>query len=140
MATYTDTSSGGVLLAGASNTANFDPNLTGSIYIGGCATYNYVINLPHLYDVGDVVYSRKKALKGVLKRFAIKELRYGPGNYLCRICVPPPPANYPPLYVDTFNAFHNEEDLVSLAEAQELVDAYLITWAANYEEHTTQNC
>ena len=109
----------------------------GSIFVGNCASYTYTINLTHLYDVGDIVYSRPKALRGFLRKFCIKELRYDaeyiPRSTLCRYC------DYPPLYIDTFNAYHNEEDLVTLSDAQELITAYLILEAANIELHVI-NC
>lgn len=116
-----------------------DFDATGSIAVGGCASYSFTVNLPHEYEVGDIVYSKKKALKGLLRRYAIKSLQYGPtdrppGADLCIWC------NFPPLYLDTFNAYHNEEDLVTLEEAQDLIDAYLIQYAAQLEEHVMENC
>ena len=109
----------------------------GSIFVGNCASCTYTINLTHLYDVGDIVYSRPKARKGFLRKFCIKKLRYDaeyiPGSTVCRYC------NYPPLYIDTFNAYHNEEDLVTLSEAQSLINAYLILSASKLETHVI-NC
>ncbi len=114
-----------------------DYTSVGSIFVGNCASYNYTENVTHLYDVGDIVYDRQKAMKGILRRFCIKSLRYDsehiPRSTICRYC------NYPPLYIDTFNAYHNEEDLMILADAQELANTYLIAKAANLEEYVI-NC
>ena len=109
----------------------------GSIFVGNCASCTYTINLTHLYDVGDIVYSRPKARKGFLRKFCIKELRYDAEAIVDNIAYHY--YDYPPLYIDTFNAYHNEEDLVTLSEAQALIAAYLILSASKLETNII-NC
>jgi len=116
---------------------DYDYTSVGSIYVGNCASCTHTINLTHLYDVGDIVYSGPKARKGFLRKFCIKELRYDAEAIVENIVHYY--YDYPPLYIDTFNAYHNEEDLVTLSEAQALIAAYLIVEAAHRESNII-NC
>ena len=57
------------------------------------------------YAIGSVLYDCCEARKGILEKVAIKEVMLNP-SYGAIV----------PLYVDTFNAFHNEGDLCEQAE------------------------
>ena len=100
---------------------DFSYSGNGVIYAGGIAPWNTEVYIISKYEIGETVYSKPKALDGVLRKHTIKEIRGFPfandpnGSRMCKFC------NFPPMYIDTFNAYHNEEDLVTLAEAQVLI-------------------
>jgi hypothetical protein len=105
---------------------------SGTVRIGGCSPFEVVINYPILFSLGSVVYSRPKALKGVLERIAIKDVRVFTHGILNRSQL----ARYgyfTPLYIDTLNGYHNQEDLCGYTEAVELATRYLDRIAAAME-------
>jgi len=97
---------------------------TGQIRVGGCGLYTHYKLIYVRFKVGSIVYSKPKALRGIIEKIVIKKIRLFPEREyplkkVCNIC------NFPPLYIDTLNAYHNEEDLVGPEDAVALVDAYL---------------
>ncbi len=102
----------------------------GSIRVGGFAIYNFEIVRNQTYHVNDIVYSKPKARIGLFEKICIKKVIYSDKKWdqLCRFCI------YAPLYVDTLNAYHNEEDLVTFNEAAELIYDYKILYAAAIED------
>jgi len=144
MSTFNETASGGVTVSGFTPPATYKTLGFGSIGVGGCADVSVTYEVSHVYEIGDTVYNRLKALKGVLRKHTIKKIRtdntppmpapYPPGAEMCRFC------SYPPLYIDTYNAYHNEEDLVTLSEAQALIENYELVQAAILENHVMNNC
>jgi len=144
MAVYNITTSGGVVVNGFSTPISYRTLGFGSIGVGGCADTSITYNVSHAYNIGDTLYNRPKALKGILRRHTIKKIRtentppmpapYPPGHEMCRYC------SYPPLYIDTYNAYHNEEDLITLTEAETLVENYNLVQAALLEDHVMNNC
>lgn len=102
---------------------DFDYTPNGGFDVFGCADVLLVQEWTHAYDVGDVVYSKPSALRGLLRRHCIKTVRTrAPGfdrwDVACRSC------KYQPLYEDTLNAYHNEEDLIAYDEAIAWVEWY----------------
>ena len=139
MSTYSEIASGGGVISGFASPITHKTQSTGSLRVGGCAIVTATYEVLHTYEIGDTVYSRPKALKGILRKYTIKKLRTHltaptpPGSDVCRLCT------FPPLYIDTYNAYHNEEDLVTLAEATALIEAYNISHAIDVENNAL-NC
>lgn len=120
------------------------------IKLGGCGFYTHY-NLFYIkFKVGSTVYSKPKALKGIIEKIVIKKVRLFqktnqeqlPNNTVefitinhkqstsCQIC------NYPPLYIDTLNGYHNQEDLCGPEEVTMIVDNYLSTKREMLEQLT----
>lgn len=102
----------------------------GNIRVGGFAIYSYEIVRNQAYQINDIVYSKPKARKGIFEKICIKKVIYFDKKWdqLCKFCT------YSPLYVDTLNAYHNEEDLTTFNEAAELIYDYKILYAAQLED------
>lgn len=118
---------------------NYSHSMTGSLNFGGCSLYIFKKFVYVKFKVGSIVYSKPKALKGIIEKIVIKKIRLFPFRdndliKVCKIC------NFPPLYIDTLNAYHNEEDLVGPEEASELADSYLLTKRANLENLQITDC
>jgi hypothetical protein len=102
---------------------DFTYSASGSVLTGDCSKYDYQYAHPHLFYIGDTVYVKPKALKGVLEKISIKEVRF-PGSYdptrgrMVRYDI-----NIP-LYVDTLNALFNEKELVTYVDALALIQDY----------------
>ncbi len=113
---------------------------SGSIRVGGCTEVEAEYFFISRFEVRDTVYNRPKALRGVLRKHVIKEIvgfldKHDPwGARPCVIC------NFPPLYIDTYNQFHNEEDLVTYDEALELIEEAQLAAAAALEDHAIEGC
>jgi hypothetical protein len=108
-------------------------NYTGSglkILIG-CAIVKTNFNYETKYNVGDKLYLRSQALKGKYEKVFIKKvnLRYYSLNNFYNIIQ----------YFDTFNAFHDERELLTFAQAKVLVDAYIARKNAEYLD-LIKNC
>lgn len=82
----------------------------------GCAEVSVDEYVAALYDTGDVVYNIHKARKGIYERVVIKRQKLVNTTATGGIIVV--------TYVDTLNGLWNEDDLVLLAEAQDLVAIY----------------
>lgn len=105
---------------------DFEYEGSGEIRVGGCSGYKLTFFLYYEFAIGSTVYSKPKARKGIYEKVTIKDVRF-PSTYadssrfgMCKFC------SLGPLYVDTFNAYWNEEELVSYSDATELIEAYLI--------------
>lgn len=112
---------------------------SGKISIGGCSAYIFYKLFYIKYKVGSIVYSRPKASKGIIEKIVIKKIRLFPEqenslNTVYKIC------NFPPLYIDTLNGYHNEEDLVGSEDAVKLVDQYLERQKQSLENNRMNNC
>jgi len=125
-----------------SSTPNHAHAGTDGVLVGGCAGIEFIIFVRHKFSIGDIVYDRKKALKGIMRRYTIKEVRVFPfeydvfGSRVNRKSSYP----FPPLYVDTYNAFHNEEDLLSFTEALAIAQDAIDAEEAAQEEFIRKNC
>lgn len=113
----------------------------GSVLTGNCAEVVLVQNWPHLFNVGDILYSLWHARRqGKLYKICVKSLRYfnEPGNpfspLMCERCF------YTPLYVDTWNGYHNEEDLGTYQEALDLIEQYNILQQHRLEIAVRDRC
>lgn len=104
-------------------------NPHGGFTIGGCGTASFSVKIQTEFSVGQVVYYRKKAEQGQLERVAIKKVvvngppnayRYRNSGYFEK----PRPRHYEVVYVDTYNGWWSENELVTRDEAVALVEAY----------------
>jgi hypothetical protein len=68
------------------------------------------------YQERDVVYDKKKALRGLLRAVAIKRIMLNSGKWSGGVIVP--------IYVDTWEGYWNERDLITHAEAISLATSY----------------
>ncbi len=89
--------------------SDFSYTASGSISLGGCASYKMAIYLYFQYQIGSFVFSKEKALKGVYETIVIKKVEF---------------PNYNILYTDTYNALWSENELVPYSQAKILVDNY----------------
>lgn len=114
----------------------------GTLYVGGCTSYTEEVNLPHVFSVGDIVYTLSKARKGILDKHCIKklilfdaDLKHLPRlQKTCRNCT------WSPLYVDTLNAYLNEDELLTYEEALAIVQQAILIRNANAEDWAIHHC
>lgn len=78
---------------------------SGGFKVDLCVKYWPIYNYPHLWSVGDIVFIKDEAYRGILEKIAIKEVRvvskksiYGKFYFL---------------YLDTNNRLWEENELVS---------------------------
>jgi hypothetical protein len=96
---------------------------SGSLLLVGCAETSVTPTIEHRWNVSDILFIRKKAVKGCLCKVAIKKVLFN--------------ANV--IYLDTLNEFWNENDLITENEAEELAEEYVLA----YEEarrRSIRNC
>lgn len=103
-----------------------DYEATGSLKFGGCASYKVTIFYSSLYAVGDIVFEKKKAQKGILRKHCIKEVQINS-------------VQETPKYMDTFNAFFGQAELVTYDEAIVLIRAAIAQAEEDLENHVI-NC
>lgn len=96
------------------------------VLVGGCADFRFELLFFAQYDIGDIVYDREKAHKGILEKYCIKTLRF--------------PENHSAVYFDTLNALHNEEDLVSPQEALTIANNALAIQRQLLENFKLKQC
>lgn len=119
---------------------DFDYIATGTIKMGGCSSATIKYNVLSQFSLGQTVYNKKKARLGIYRKHTIKEIRGFPfqidpfNGRMCKFC------NFPPLYIDTYNQLHNEDDLVSYDDAVDLVNAALLEIAADLETKYRDHC
>lgn len=95
---------------------NFDAY--GRIKFYGCAATNYVLFYDYKFVAGDIAYVKSKALKGRLEKIAIKKpIVHKDSSTFNQIVI---------LYQDTFNAMHEEDQIVDYSTALALVQAYTL--------------
>ena len=105
---------------------DFFYEMDGLIKVGNCALAKNTCNRNHLYEVGSILYIRAKALIGVLEKVYIKQINFPKNcNISCFV--------YTTLYIDDLNFIHNEEDIISLEEANYLIKEYIIFRNSNLE-------
>lgn len=84
---------------------NYFYSSRGNIFtLYSCSKYSYQILTK--YKIGEILYLKSSALKGLLEKIVIKKTDL--------------------FYKDTLNAYHNEKDLITYNEALVLIDQYLI--------------
>ena len=112
---------------------------TGGVLVGGCVPFEVNFFYITRFNIGSIVLSKKKKKKGIFEKIAIKDIRFSNknahpfGTSMKRY-------NYAPLYIDSYNGYHNEEDLCGYSEASALAEAYRIKYAAQLEKITRDNC
>lgn len=82
----------------------------------GCVLVATIRPSTAAFGVGDVAYNVQKARRGVLEKVVVKVVRP------IRSRRSPAPGRV--LYIDTFNGYWNERDLIALDTAKALVEAY----------------
>jgi len=82
----------------------------GTLGVGGCGAITRFVYISYRYPEGSTLYAVPKALKGVLEKVVIKRV-----NIIQMV----------PLYVDTLNAFWNEDELTDEATAVAMATDYL---------------
>ena len=102
---------------------NFQYTASGSVKLGGCSNYKLIIFFYYAFGIGSIVFSKPKALKGIYEKIVIKNVRIPEqyhNNTTCRYCT------LTALYIDTLNAYWNENELVSYDDAHELIKDYIV--------------
>lgn len=105
---------------------DFEQIATGSLKFGGCADYSMAPTISAEYEVGDILYEKKKAQKGVLRKHCIKKVQANSLQESIR-------------YMDTFNAFFAESELITYDEAVALARAAVAQMQDDLENHII-NC
>ena len=86
---------------------------SGGATFGGCATITKLVYIAHEWSVGELLYSKQKAAKGIMEPVVIKQILFN-DRYVQTI----------PIYRDTLNYLWNEGDLVTEEDAVALIAAY----------------
>lgn len=84
----------------------------------GCGAPETLRSVTSRFAPGDVAYSVPKAMLGIMETVAIKTIRIPSTSFTGQPVV---------LYVDTFNALWNEQDLTDRQTAISLAEEYLVT-------------
>lgn len=103
-----------------------DYEATGSVKFGGCASYKFTIFISSYYNIGDIVFEKKKAQRGILRRHCIKQVQVDS-------------VQDTPRYVDTFNAFFRQDELISYDDAIVLIRTAISQAEEELENHVI-NC
>lgn len=142
MAVYNETTSGGAILSyGLSYEISYymSADVQG-LTLGFSSDVTLKYNFTIKFKPGSTVYNKKKANLGIIEKLTIKKARLFPfeankkipGSISCRNC------DYATIYADTFNSFHNEEDLCSLEDAISLVETALAVQASSLESEMSK--
>jgi hypothetical protein len=87
----------------------------GEAFCCGVAVRGLVVS--YRFAEGSIVYSVRKAMRGIMERVAIKSVRLVANRRT--------QGRQIPLYTDTFNSLWNENQLCTEAEARDYAIAYL---------------
>jgi hypothetical protein len=95
----------------------------GIIKINGCAEFKLQYNYDVLFLVGSKAFIKSKALRGIIENIVIKKSFFKRRTYYSR-----PQTfglkSYEVAYLDTFNRFWIEDELVLKSEALDLAEIY----------------
>lgn len=106
----------------------------GLLQLGGCADFTLQYYWTYAYAIGSVVYVQRKARKGIYERVYIKDVRLSGIHLRAMQLTATPVKGYKPLYVDSFNGYWNEDELVSYETATLLINQYLAFAASQAKE------
>ena len=134
MATFNETSSGGVVIQGAF-TRSYTYEGSGGVEVYNCATVGNAYFISTRYGPGDIAFSIFAAKKGVLEKVCIKTVAL---NCITRACARSGAGCFP-LYKDKYNSVWLDENLVTQAEAIDLAQAY-IDIIKGHEDALVRNC
>ena len=95
---------------------------SGGLNVLGCASVSKIICVVYKYAEGSRLWLKYKAIKGCLESVVIKRVDFLQNRNTYNRMVP--------LYVDTYNAFYNENELIDEATAIELAKQYYEQQAA----------
>lgn len=118
------TAEGGLTIGGviSDSEVTYHYNAVGSnIEICGKSLYGNSIFIYTRYGPGNIVFSKKKALRGKVEKICIKTVIIGD---IPRSCSSTGAGIYP-IYKDTLNGIWLEEDVVDQATALTLIDFYI---------------
>lgn len=87
---------------------------SGGITFSGCALTSKILIFTHRWNVGDVLYLKHKAQKGILEKIAIKKVLLQLDGEI----------QFPTAYKDTHNGIHGESNLLSEQDALDLIDLF----------------
>lgn len=87
----------------------------GGIEVFGCAIYKTEIAYNPIFQIGDILYSKNKAILGTYEKISVKKILFP--MYL---------------YVDTFNGLWNQKELVTYEVATSLIQQYFIIRNSQY--------
>lgn len=90
----------------------------GNIKINSCSTVSKKENFLSKYQKGDKAWLYYKAKRGILESVVIKELRIIGGAFSYNQVVS--------IYIDTYNFYYNEQELIKENEAKDLVREFVI--------------
>lgn len=105
------------------------------VKVSGSAAYRLTYFLYYDFAIGSIVYSKKKALKGIYERVCIKDVRF-PDSTLQGMRETAQPEKTYPVYVDTLNGIWNEDELVGYGDATFLIEQALLRDQALAEDLT----
>ena len=103
---------------------------SGGVETFGCALYKSVYLYITKFAPGSIVYLIKDATRGKLTKIFIKKIRFVDRNRFYTKMV------YPPIYVDLYNAYYNENELCGYSQAYEIATEYWVRYRAILEEKT----
>jgi len=107
---------------------DFTYNGDGTMILEGCAITSSNNCYATLFDEGDVVYLCERAQKGILEPVAIRHIKF----------ISKAPQVVFLVYVDTYNATHQEFELCDLTSATTLVNAFnteqILDWRQRISE------
>ena len=95
---------------------------TGGLTFKAQTRHSYSIYVEYKWGENSVLYSKQKAKRGMLERAVIKRV-----NLKNR---------FAPIYIDNFNSYWNEDDLIREDEAREIISEYQAKFIGTTEETT----
>lgn len=96
----------------------------GSIRLRGCSEVKLKFNYPVLFLVGSKAYIKSKALRGEIEYIVIKKSFFKKNNSFVSRPLTIGLTSYQVAYLDTFNRFWMEDELVFESEAIDLAEIY----------------
>ena len=100
---------------------------SGKIKIGGCTGYSVFQYVKFRFPEGSIVYVCQKAKKGILEAIAIKKVLLN-GQFLI------------PIYVSTYNAVFNENELCTYFEAVNSLRLYYGNQISKIDKQINKIC
>jgi len=110
--------------------SNYNYAGSGIVSISGCYAAYKNINFRTKYGVGDVLYLKYKAQKGILESIFVRNVRILGGAFSFNQIVG--------IYTDNYNFIYNEEELIYLDEAVTLKEKYCYP-KSNYKYFSSGN-
>jgi hypothetical protein len=100
---------------------------SGSVKTKGCADTSRHVFITYNWSENSILFVKKKAMKGILEKIAIKRVILNVKNGFSVI----------PIYQDTLNSLWNENDLLIEQDARDFAIAY---WEQQREINAEKEC